>query len=202
MNEVFEWGLSEKQILEEILQEMGYGEQWVYRKPASMCGDGNGNYECGKEDTYRPCREWEDCYDPMFDTFSASGSVGSVVGINVTFTADKFGNVYGTFGLQLGTPGLSGSVVAGNTIGKNARPVEDLSEEVLEGSLTGSGQAIGGGAIVGGSISGSGQPQPSQLQVGIFSPQFYYTFFSTTGLIYDAGDPTPWFWQEDDEPEE
>jgi hypothetical protein len=166
-----------------------------------MCGDGNGNYECGKEDSYRPCREWEDCYDPMFDTFSASISFGYFVGGNESITIDKYGNVYLTGGFQLGTPGLSGSLVAGNTIGENARPIEDLSEEVLEDSLTGSGQAVGGGAIVGGGVSGSGSPRPSQLQVGIFSPQFYYTFFSTTGLFYDAGDPTPWFWQED-EPEE
>jgi hypothetical protein len=112
---------------------------------------------------------------------------------------DKYGNVYFSIGGQVGVPtGLAGSLAGGKlTDGILNPPLGNVSEALIEGTLTGFSEGLSAG--VGPGISASVNKfsnNPVPLQVGIFSPQLSYTFASYAWIVYDAGSSTPWIWQQ------
>ncbi|MBX3058575.1 MAG: hypothetical protein KF770_19090 [Anaerolineae bacterium] len=151
-------------------------------------------------------------YDPKLarkfrdgaDYTTAEISVGSPlppVGGNISVTKDRYDNWYFGVGVNVGKSPLilGGRVVLGEMDDDGFWPLTNNvpDEDILEMHLTGLGENLGGGFIVGGGITAPldyDERRDVLKEGGLYTPQIGLSV-SYNLLIYDNNSDTPWIWQ-------
>jgi len=124
------------------------------------------------------------------DFYSFNVGVGVIVGWSGEYIIDRYGNHYKSVaGIGIGkTPWLVSGSISANWLEQSRTP----SSEELVNFLSGHGFNIGGGFIIGGSLSISPSPYPSERNnsprawgVGLYSPQVgvSYNYVFENGVI-------------------